>query len=142
MIYPLLKLAMVISGIGFYWAGEIYKKEFKYAMGIPISLLALVSGLGLSSLWCILTYFFATWGLPYSEKSPTTKLFGNRGAITIAGCGLGLASFPIIGLWCILGGIISGLSFFVISILDDKDIIKEPFVAILRGLCGTILLIV
>ena len=138
MILPIL---MVIAGTTMYTLGELYNKVLKYLMGIPISCIAVVMFKSLSPAWCILTYLIAT-EFGYGDNNPLTKLLGKRGAITFCGVALGLASFPIIGLWCLLSGLVSGIAFYVIAVLDDADIVKEPFVGIFRGLAGTICLLI
>jgi len=135
------KLLMILSGTVMYWAGEIYKKELKYAMGIPIGILGAIVAHSWFPLIAVISYFIAT-EFGYGDNNPLTKLLGKRGAITFCGIVLGIASFPIIGYWCILQGLIGGVAFYYISVLDDADKLKEPWVAICRGLCGTILLIV
>ena len=137
----ILKLLMVISGTLMYTAGELYDKNLKYMMGIPISILACILYHSIWPLFCVLTYFIAT-EFGYGDTNPLTLLLGKRGAITFCGAALGLASFPIIGLWSILGMIISATAFYVISVLDDKNIVKEPFVGLGRGLFGTIMLFI
>jgi len=140
MINLLVNIAMIASGTAMYWAGEIYKKELKYAMGIPIGLLACITHGWIVMLLCFLTYFIAC-EFGYGDNNPLTKLLGKRGAITFCGAALGLASFPIIGYLAILAMIVSGFNFYYISIWDDAGKIKEPWIAILRGLGGTIFLL-
>lgn len=138
MILPIL---MVVAGTTMYACGELYNKVLKYLMGIPIAMIAVVFFKSLSPAWCILTYLIAC-EFGYGDNNPLTHLLGKRGAITFCGVALGLASFPITGLYCLLGGVISGVSFYGLAVLDDKDILKEPFIGIFRGLAGSILLLI
>jgi hypothetical protein len=124
-----------------YTTGQLYKKEFKYAMGIPIAVIAVCIQWYWVPVLAILTYFIAC-EIGYGDHNPLTLLVGKRWAITIHGTAVGLASFPVIGIWCILGGIISGVGFFLIAKFDDDGWLKEPFVAISRGIVGTILLVI
>ena len=136
----ILKVLMVVSSVILYYYGEIYNKNFKYCLGIPISLLGVLYFHTLWPLLAILTYLGAT-ELGYGDNNPLTKLVGKKWAIIIVGTALGLASYPIIGWACILGGFISGWAFGFLHVLDDADKIKEPWIAILRGLMGTICLL-
>ena len=136
----ILNLLMVVLGTSMYLCGELYNKNLKYLMGIPIAMIGCVLHQSLLPGICILSYLIAT-EFGYGDNNWLTLLLGKRGAITFCGTMLGLASFPLIGLWCLLGAVISGVGFYVIAVLDDKDIVKEPFVGIGRGLVGTILLL-
>ena len=132
----------ILLGTAFYTFGELKNKWGKYAMGVPIGIVYAVTIQSWLPLTCWLTYFLASWALPYGEKSPITKLVGNRLAITIHGVGIGLASFPIVAYFAILGGIIGGVSFYILSVLDDKEVVKEPWLAILRPLIGLSVLLI
>ena len=136
----ILGVFMVLTGTAMYWAGEIYKKEFKYAMGIPIAVLGCIALWSWFPLWAIPTYFIAC-EIGYGDNNPLTKLVGKMWAIIIHGTAVGLASFPIISWWCLLAGAISGFSFWVIYKKDEAGQLQEPWVAILRGLAGTICLL-
>jgi hypothetical protein len=136
----LIKLGMVVSGTALYTCGELYKKELKYIMGLfiaPLGALLLHSWI---PLWCWLTYFIAC-EFGYGDNNPLTKLLGKRGAITFCGGAVGLAAAPILGYWCILGGIISAGAWYILSWADDADFIKEPWIGIIRGFTGTMLLL-
>lgn len=130
-------LSAVLLATMFYWAGEIHNKWFKYLMGIPVAL---------SFVWktpeammCILTYFVACQ-LGYGDNNPMTKIFGKRAAIVIHGTAVGLASFPILGMYALIQGIVSGCAFYAIAEFDDAGQLHEPYIAIFRGLFGTCLL--
>ena len=144
----ILKLLILVSGIAMYVKGECQTKllgypykEFKYAMGIPIGILGCVL---LHSWWpllCVLTYFGAC-EIGYGINNPLTKIVGQTAAVVIHGTVLGLALYPILGWVCILSGMVSGLSFYVIRVADDAGKIKEPWVGILRSLSALILIMV
>ena len=138
-------LAFILGGV-FYIKGETdtrflgkTDKIWKYTMGIPIGLCCLPIA-GWWALGSILTYFLASWALPYGENSPITKLFGKSGACGIHGAGVGAASVFIIGWWAVLGAIIGGVAFYCIHKLDDAGKVKEPWVAIYRAITGLVLL--
>jgi hypothetical protein len=136
----LIKLAMVLSGTALYTCGELYKKELKYIMGLfiaPLGALLLHSWI---PLLCWITYFIAC-EFGYGDDNPLTKLLGKKGAITFCGTMVGFASFPIMGLWCLYAGLLSGGVWLWLSYQDDAGKIKEPWVGIIRGLSGTICLL-
>jgi hypothetical protein len=137
--YPCVILA-ISSGMAMYILGQLKNKNFKYAMGIPIALFGMIAQWSFFPAWCALSYFIAC-EIGYGEHNPLTLLVGKRWAITIHGAAVGLASYPLIGFWCILAGITSGAIFFVISLWDDAGWFKEPFVAIGRSIIGTIFLL-
>jgi len=132
---------MILAGTAFYIFGEIKNKWGKYLMGFPIGIIDAIVLRSWIPLLCLATYFVACQ-IGYGEKNWLTKLVGIRAAITIHGCAVGLASFPIVGWWAIVGGIFSGLCFLGISFPDEAKIIREPWIAILRGLAGTAILLV
>ena len=127
----------ILLGTAFYTFGELKNKWGKYAMGVPIGIVYAVTIQSWIPLTCWLTYFIACQ-IGYGDNNPLCKWVGKRWAITIHGMAVGLASFPLIGYWAIVSGIFSGLMFLVLAIADDNEKIKEPYIAILRGLSGTI----
>lgn len=134
-------ISAIILATTFYWLGEIYNKNFKYAMGIPVGIIFALTNQSYIPILCWLIYLIST-EFGYGENNWLHKLLGKRGAITFCGVALGLASFPIIGYWAILQGIVSGTTFYCISLLDDSGKIHEPWIAILRGFLGTVLLVI
>jgi uncharacterized membrane protein YraQ (UPF0718 family) len=139
----LIGLLMTLIGTLFYIKGETYtkwlgksNKNWKYFMGVPIGLLGALSQWSWIPLLCILTYLIFGECLPYGVNHWWTKLIGNRIAVTLNGIGLGLASFPITHWWCLLAGLVSGGVFYYLDVKNKK--IQEPWVAIIRGLGGTI----
>ncbi len=144
----LLKILMIVGGTAFYVKGETdtkllgkTKKEWKYAMGIPIAFFGTLAHWSFIPLLALVTYFIAC-EIGYGDNNLLTKLVGKRWAIIIHGTAVGLASFPLIGFWAIPAAIISGAGFDFIRIQDDIGKIKEPFVAIARGVAGTIFLLI
>jgi hypothetical protein len=141
MIPIILKILIVLFPILFYIIGELYKKEFKYAMGILPAILATMltvfSSFTLFPMWAIITYFIAG-EIGYGDRNPLTLIVGKRAAIVIHGSAVGFASYPFIGLWCLIGGIVSGIGFYFIAKWDDENWFKEPFVAIGRSMVGMI----
>jgi hypothetical protein len=114
---------------------------YRWGMGLPISLIALIFTHNPLNLLCIPTYYIATSAFPYGEKS-WLNFLGEGGKFFVCGLAFGFASIPILGFIGILQGIISGFAFLGIKILDNKDIIKNPWVEFLRGCLGSCLLIV
>ena len=92
------------------------------------------------ALLAIPAYFIAT-NTPYGEKS-WLNFLGEYGKFALAGLLLGSCSFILLpfGL-AVFQSVLSAISFLVIKILDEKDIIKNPYVEFLRGFFATICLI-
>jgi hypothetical protein len=147
MMRLLLGLLAILGATFFYYIGEtdnIFKikpnKWYKTMMGIPpATFLALLwSHSWFLALLTVASYFVALQ-FGYGEHNILTKWLGKKGSLIFCGCAMGLASFPILGWFCILQAIISGAMFYW---LDTKNgIINEPWVAILRGIGGSMLLI-
>ena len=123
-----------------YCAGELWSKFIKYCVGIPIAAIYLLTGHNwVTAILIIVSYFIATQ-FGYGENNWLTKLVGNRIAITICGGLLGLASWPILGFFALLQALLSAGAWFYLSVLDDSDKLKEPFIGLLRGFIATSLL--
>ena len=120
----------IVSSLLYLGGGQI-NKWLRWGMGIPIALLT-------GNYWVILTYFVATNCFSYGEKMWTTKLFGPWVSMGISGLALGLASIPVLGLYGVIQGIVSMCAFLCIKYFDDKGIIQNPWVELLRGFLGTI----
>lgn len=138
----LLGILCMISATLVYLKGETDSflgkpnKWIKTLMGIPIGLLYMAFyHLWIQGALVMLTYFIALQ-FGYGDNNWTVKLFGKRGAVTFCGCLMGLASAPILLWWAILATILSGLTFYELDALNAE--IKEPWVAILRGIGGTV----
>jgi hypothetical protein len=112
-------------------------KWYKTLMGIPIALCLLPYNFPYSLL-CMVTYFIALQ-FGYGVNNWTVKLFGKMGAIIFCGALMGIASIPVLGWWAILQTIISGYTFYWLE--KKNDTIHEPWVAIIRGVGGTICLL-
>lgn len=111
-------------------------------IGIPIALVGCFSEQSLIPAICILTFWFQP---PYGENSYLNFL-GEWGKFAFCGLVFGLSSLPLwlaMNLWWVglLQGIIGALAFFVLKVLDDKNIVKNPWVELGRGFFGTLLTI-
>ena len=131
----LATLIYVKGECGTKWLGKS-NKNWKLATGIPIGLLGMFFN-PFAVLAC-LTYLIAC-SFGYGDNNWLTKLIGKIGAITFCGVVFGLASFPVIGFWAILQGVLGGATFYWLE--KKNGIINEPWVAILRTIGSTILLI-
>ena len=68
------------------------------------------------------------------------NFLGENGKFFFCGLVFGLSSIPAFGLLHgVIQGIVSAFVFLIVKILDDKDIVKNPWVERLRGFFGTIL---
>lgn len=105
-------------------------------MGVPIGLLAWKGWIPFFT--CAGAYFLATNLFGYGEKTPILKYLPKWLKFTVSGFIFGLASFPILGWWSFLQAGISALAFYIIFVLDEKNIVKNPWVELLRGFFGTI----
>ena len=120
---------------------KINQKLWRWlGIGLLIGILGCIVKHSFVPLLCIPAYYLAT-NIPYGEKS-WLNFLGEYGKFALAGLLLGSCSFILLpfGL-AVLQSLLSTISFVVIKILDDKDIIKNPYVEFLRGFFATILLI-
>ena len=90
---------------------------------------------------CILTYWFQP---PYGDKSYLNFL-GEWGKFAFVGFIFGVSSTPIwvaAGMWWmgLVQGAVSAIVYTIVRYLDEKNIIKNPWVEFLRGVGGTSLL--
>lgn len=146
MIRLLLGILMCLSGTFMYYIGETSNilhipsnKLYKSLMGLPIGFFAFFLHFSLlQSLLTIASYFIALQ-FGYGSNNWLTKLVGNKGALAICGFLMGVASFPILGWFSILQGIVSSATFLCIDAYKEK--IVEPWVATIRGVLGTICLL-
>jgi hypothetical protein len=96
---------------------------------------------GFSAFLLIPTYWLACYA-GYGENNWITKLIGKTNAVTLHGTLVGLASIPFLGLWWgLFASVVSGLSFYLIYREDTKGAMVEPKIALLRGIAGTITLL-
>jgi hypothetical protein len=145
MIHFILSILAILSGIAFYVKGETdtkllgkCNKAWKYATGLFIAPIFALMFQSWIPLLCWATYPIAT-SFGYGENNWLTKLIGQKNAICLVGVLLGLASFPVIGFWAILQGVISGYVWYYIWKKDG--IINEPWVAIGRSASSLCLLL-
>lgn len=126
----------IISAILYLIGGQIWKPA-RWLMGIPIAIV----GVYHQCFWAILAipaYWVATSAFPYGEKS-WLNFLGERGKFFVAGLVFGLCSFTYLSLpFALSQSILSAVSFLILKILDDKDMLKNPWQELLRGLLGTI----
>ncbi len=124
-----------------YLVGGQYWRAGRWFMGVPIFIVAIVTGHAWYSIFLIPAFFIATNIFVYGEKS-WLNFLGEWGKFFVSGLSLGACSFIVLPLWlAVLQSLVSGISFLVIKYLDDNGIVKNPFVELLRGACGTILYI-
>jgi len=109
-------------------------------IGLLIGILGCIVKHSFVPLLCIPAYYLAT-NIPYGEKS-WLNFLGEYGKFALAGLLLGSCSFILLpfGLAC-LQVVLSGVSFVVLKFLDDKNLIKNPWVELLWGFFATICLI-
>ena len=107
-------------------------------MGIPIGLLAWHGWIPF--LTCAGAYLIATNLFGYGEKTPILKYLPKPLKFTVSGLIFGLASFPILGWWALAQAGVSALAFYILFLLDEANIVKNPWQELLRGFFGTILM--
>ena len=130
-------LIPVISAL-LYLAGGQIKNIYRWLMGVPIFLIAILTGHSWFSIFAILTYWLATSAFPYGEKS-WLNFLGEWGKFAVCGLVMGLASIVVLG-WLVglIQGIVGLIAFVVIKYLDDNGIMKNPWVELCRGFFGTV----
>ena len=84
-------------------------------------------------------YIIAIQGMPYGEKS-WLNFLPKWTKFTVSGIMYGLAGFALLGpVLAIIQGIVGAVAYLVLMVLDDKEIVKNPYQELLRGALGTIL---
>lgn len=83
-------------------------------------------------------YFLTTNLFGYGDKTPILKYLPKPWKFACSGFAFGLASIPLLGWWGLLQGIVSGAAFYGLYLLDEADIVKNPWQELLRGALGTI----
>ncbi len=124
-----------ISAILFLVGGQWWKPA-RWFMGVPIAIVGTMS----HHYWAIMAipaYWIATSAFPYGEKSwiklPEELKF------LVCGLVFGLASITAINwYWALIQTAISGACWWFIKVLDDKEMVKNPWVELLRGFTGTV----
>jgi len=134
------KLLLMLAAVIMYTLGENKKQIFKQLMGIPLALIAFLFTHNLWALLAIPSYYIASIAFGYGDKNIWTKWIGKEWAVILTGFMLGLASFPIVGIWAILQATISSWAWYGVYVFDEAGKIKEPWVAILRSLGASVCL--
>jgi len=125
-----------ISAFGSHYKIKFNMKLFRWFMGVPIAILAWKGWLALAL--AAVTYFVATNVFGYGEKTPVLKSLPKWLRFTVSGIAFGLASAPILHWLCIAQAIIGGVAFYIIFLIDEKKLLINPWIELLRGFCGTI----
>ena len=113
----------------------ISQKLWRWFMGAVIGLL-LWKGLVAYAI-TIACYFIATNLFGYGDKTPILKYLPQNIKHLMSGVMFGLASFPLIGWWCLAQAAISGAMFYLV----ETRKINNPYAEFLRGGVGTCLLV-
>ena len=87
-------------------------------------------------LLCVGTYFIPG-AFPYGTSS-WLNFLGTKNKWLVSGFAFGICTFPIIGWWSILQGIVSAIAYLVLKIIDDKEVIETKWIERARGYFGTI----
>ena len=117
---------------------SINQKLWRWLMGLVIGAL-LWKGWVAYGL-CVAGYFIATNVFSYGEKSPILKYLPKWARFAVSGLAYGLAGFALLGLnLAIIQGIVGAVAYLVLMVLDDKEIVKNPYQELLRGALGTIM---
>ena len=128
----------IISSICYLLGGQV-NKWYRWLMGVPIFIIAILNHYSWTSVFAIASYLIATNAFSYGDNMWTTKLFGKWASMAISGFAFGLASYCVLPLWlAMVQTIIATISFVVIKWLDDSGYVKNPFVELLRGGLGCI----
>lgn len=139
-------LIPIIAGLLFRAGGcdqwtwcPLNQKLWRWLMGIPIGLLYWEGWLdfGLT----ILAYLIATNLFGYGDKTPILKYLPKTWKFIVSGFMFGLASVFLLEWWAIAQALVSAVAFYFIMKLDDEGSLKNPWVEIARGFCGTIMLV-
>lgn len=142
-------LLPVLCGLMYRWGGAdqwpqilpFKQKWIRGLIGVPVGLFFTVMCSSWAPILCFLTYY---WQPPYGEKSYLNFL-GEYGKFAVCGFVFGVSSTPAwyaMGFWWmgLVQGLISLIAYVVIKYLDDKNIVKNPWVERLRGYFGTVTL--
>lgn len=111
-------------------------------MGIPIGFLFTLGIVPwnivlLTTVLCGITYYIATAVFKYGEKS-WLNFLGEDGKFAACGLAFGLASIPALGFeFGLYQGLMSMMGFLAVKVLDDNEMIKNPWIERLRGFVGT-----
>jgi len=114
------------------------QKLWRWLMGVVIGLMLWKGWFAYGI--CIVAYLLATNLFGYGEKTPILKYLPKWAKFFMSGFMFGLASMSLVGpIYGLIQAIVGGLSFYVLMLLDDAEIVKNPYQELLRGGLGTIL---
>ena len=134
-------LIPIVSAICYLIGGQ-WLKLARWLIGLPIFIIAIVTGHSWTAIFAVLTYFLATNVFSYGDNMWTSKIFGRWISMGLSGLAYGAASIVVLGLfWGIIQGIVGMVSFLILKWLDDTDRLKNPWQELLRGFLGTVLFI-
>lgn len=124
--------------IPFLWVRGWNAKLWRWLLiGIVVGLLAWKGVLAL--LLSTIFYLIATNVFSYGDGSPISNL-PKPWRHVLSGFMYGLPSMFTLGVgWGVLQALVSSGVFYGVMLLDDKNIVKNPWVERLRGFGGTIL---
>lgn len=136
MLIPFISAFLFRAGGSDQWKWcPLNQKLWRWLMGSVIGLLLwkgwVAYGLTIG------TYFLATNLFGYGDKTPILKYLPQNIKHLVSGMIFGLASFPLLGWWCLLQMVISGVSFYFI----ETKKINNPWAELLRGGLGTVCLL-
>lgn len=150
ILHTILKILIPFLAAFLYRAGgadqwqwcPLNQKWWRWLMGIPIGFLFTIGTtpwniVFVTTILCGITYYIATAAFKYGEKS-WLNFLGEDGKFAVCGLVFGLASIPAIGVeFGLSQGLISMMGFLAIKVLDDNEMIKNPWIERLRGFVGT-----
>jgi len=131
----------IVSAICYLVGGQWWKPA-RWFMGVPIFIIAIITGHAWYSIFCVATYWIATSAFSYGDKMWTSKIFGRWISMVLSGIAFGLASAPILGYWSIAQAILGGIGFGILKWFDDTERLKNPWQELGRGFFGTILFLI
>jgi hypothetical protein len=114
------------------------QKIWRWFIGIPIAAWYTYIQHSWIPLLCIPAYLIAVTAFVYGEKS-WLNFLGVWGKWYVCGFAFGAASIPALGVVGLLQAMFGGIGFVILHYLDDKEILKNPWQEICRGVVGTLL---
>ncbi len=113
------------------------QKLWRWLMGVVIGLLCWKGLIAYAA--TIVTYLIATNLFGYGEKTPILKYLPKGWKFAASGFMFGAASAPVLAWLAIPQAIIGAIGFYVLMLLDDANIVKNPWQELARGFIGTVL---